>query len=69
MNGDGTPEVVAGCEDGAVWLLSGCGEKLGRIPGEGRVTALWCGELVQGDSAAVVVGSSEGTLKAWEVSG
>jgi hypothetical protein len=69
VNGDGVPEVVAGCEDGGVWVLDGRGQALDRIPGEGRVTALWCGVLMPEGPTVVVVGSSDGTVTVWKVEG
>ncbi|OGG46752.1 MAG: hypothetical protein A3F84_18200 [Candidatus Handelsmanbacteria bacterium RIFCSPLOWO2_12_FULL_64_10] len=67
VNGDGEAEVLAGCEDGGVWVIDGRGEKVGRIPGEGRVTGIWRGRLRAKEGPVTLVGTSDGVLRAFEV--
>jgi len=64
VNGDGETEVLAGCEDGGVRVIDGRGEKVGRIPGEGRVTGIWHGRLRAQEGPVMLVGTSDGVLRA-----
>ncbi|MSS71875.1 MAG: hypothetical protein EXS64_10345 [Candidatus Latescibacteria bacterium] len=66
-NGDGEMAVLAGCEDGSVWRIDGRGEKVGRIPGGGRVTGIWCGRLRAKEGPVMLVGTSDGVLRAFEI--
>jgi outer membrane protein assembly factor BamB len=64
VNGDGEAEVLAGCEDGGVYVIDGRGEKAGRISGEGRVTGIWRGRLWAQEGPVTLVGTSDGVLRA-----